>query len=133
MTDNTRIDLAKRVAEALSRTEVSCMPHPAEFNPDMHVPLGEVPVHLRGLGTLVGEMLSELIAAERSARAAEENFKTVHGLFRKALQSHLPASDEKPPIVDFTLYGDWKIAGIKRRSTEEMVDEVLQGMGFRRE
>ncbi len=129
MTDNTKFDLAQRVAQAFSGEAEPKMSGGCEFDPDMHVPLGEVPRHLRGLGALANELLEEAAKAKRSARTAEENFMTVHNLFCKALQSYIPTSGERPPVAGLILYDDWKIAGIRRQSVEEIIDEVLERKG----
>ncbi len=71
------LDLAQRIAEALSRTDQPGAPAFKENKDVETIPLGETPFHLKHLVILLNELEEEMSAAQKNFDAAKEKFDAV--------------------------------------------------------
>jgi len=124
MTDNDqKLDIAQRIAEALSRTSEPKMTSVGDFQPNEDTVLGEVPEHLRHLHNLLQEIGDEVRAAEELLREVKKHHGVIHTIFFAALEQHVPTDRDK---FDGTkLCTDWKVVGF--RSNES--DDDMDGLG----
>jgi len=124
MTDNNqKLDIAQRIAEALTRTSEPTMSACGDFKPDEDTVIGEVPEHLRHLHNLLDEVGDEARAAERSFREAKKRHDAIHSIFFDALEQHVPSDGDK--YYGIKLCASWQVVGYKRDDD----DSEMGGLG----
>jgi hypothetical protein len=98
MSDTVKLDLAQRIAEALSRTsEPRATGGELELEESQQV-IGKVPVHLRHLHNLLFSMREEVAEASEDLSKKEEELDAASFLFFFALREHFSKPENSLPI-----------------------------------
>lgn len=106
MTDNTNnLDIAQRIAEALSRTTVA-RPMGGTMKAGSEV-IGSVPEHLRHLNNLVDEMGVETVALESAFHKKRKQFDIVRAVLFNSLKTHVTEPENASGI---TILDNWDVA-----------------------
>jgi len=122
MTDKTNLDIALRIAHALSLTSEPQPPTSGSVKGEGKI-IGSVPVHLRHLHNLLNDLVEEVQAAELNLRAKVKILDAVRTVFFDALKTQVPAPEN---ASDVRILENWDVVADLRSDDDGEMDGLAE-------